>query len=498
MRTKFLTLLLLMIISCSDKIPNGLSRQPVVGIVQDNQAPILVKTISEGKVRIEYKKADDEKRVFTKWTALSEQDAFTASLYLKDLKEDSEYEYRIEFESGDYSKWYHFKTFPMQGEPGKFSFVFSACLREKYMGYDIFAEIEKVNPDFVALLGDQMYGDYDGNLNKLESYLSDDYAKKELTDAGETVLNDKSVLEAFRNKYSRVFKENYQKMASHIPVMATWDDHDFGEDNSDGTYPYKKDALKVFNENYPAYPYEDENGGIYYNFSIANVDVFVLDTRWYRTPMQSEDGEEKSMLGPVQLEWLLNGLKNSGSPFKIVFSSTSLNDYGGDTSSKRKGFDSWMGYKYERNILLSFIEENNIQGVLVFSGDQHYPSAHILNWKKPLKSVSKSDKSAQYKIADLGPAVFDFSASPLSYKKAAGHAFNPEYQNNTDFSYEIYRPEWAHPKKKVEGAPIVIGSVYGVAEINTAVSPATVSVKFYELNEATSSMEEIYHIAINR
>ena len=107
------------------------------------------------------------------------------------------------------------------------------------------------------------------------------------------------------------------------------------------------------------------------------------------------------------------------------------------------------------------LEENNIKGVFIFSGDQHYPSAHILNWKKPLKSITHSDKMTEYKIENLGAAVFDFSASPLSYKKAAGHPLLPGNQDNTDFSFEIFRPEWAHHKEKVKDEAIVIGSVYG-------------------------------------
>ena len=223
------------------------------------------------------------------------------------------------------------------------------------MGYNVFEKIEQSSPSFVALLGDQMYSDYDGDLNELESYLNNDSIRQVMVEEGEIILDDKAVLEAFRNKYNRVYGVNFQNMSSSIPLMAIWDDHDYGKDNSDGTYQYKKEARKVFKENFPDYSFIDEDGGIYYKFSIADVDIFVLDTRWYRSPMQNEDGEVKTMLGSKQLEWLLNELKNSDAKFKIVFSSVPSNDYGGDTSSGRDGFDSWMGYTFERNKILSFI-----------------------------------------------------------------------------------------------------------------------------------------------
>ena len=483
-------------VACSNQKSNGFLRLPMVGIIQNNEVPILIKTISEGKVRIEYKKQDESQSTFTEWQTVSDNNVYTTNLILSDLNSNTEYNYRVEFEDGNYSKWFKFKTFPEQGVAGKFNFIFSACLREKYMGYNVFEKIEQSSPSFVALLGDQMYSDYDGDLNELESYLNNDSIRQVMVEEGEIILDDKAVLEAFRNKYNRVYGVNFQNMSSSIPLMAIWDDHDYGKDNSDGTYQYKKEARKVFKENFPDYSFIDEDGGIYYKFSIADVDIFVLDTRWYRSPMQNEDGEVKTMLGSKQLEWLLNELKNSDAKFKIVFSSVPSNDYGGDTSSGRDGFDSWMGYTFERNKILSFIEKNQIYGVMIFSGDQHYPSAHILNWNNPLNYVSRTDNSIEYSLENLGTAVFDFSASPLSYRKTTGHLLIPANQKNPHFSYEIFRPEWAMPEKVEYNDDIIITSVYGFVEIDTESSPANLSVKFYELDSESSKMVEIYSINV--
>ena len=478
MSRKITTILLLILIpfACSRKESNDLLRQPVVGIIQNNQVSILIKTIAEGEVRIEYKRTDESPGRLTEWEKLSDENSNSTNLILTDLNSNTEYNYRVEFEDGYYSKWFRFKTFPEQGVAGKFNFIFSACLREKYMGYNVFEKIEQSSPSFVALLGDQMYSDYDGDLNELESYLNNDSIRQVMVEEGEIILDDKAVLEAFRNKYNRVYGVNFQNMSSSIPLMAIWDDHDYGKDNSDGTYQYKKAARKVFKENFPDYSFIDEDGGIYYKFSIADVDIFVLDTRWYRSPMQNEDGEVKTMLGSKQLEWLLNELKNSDAKFKIVFSSVPSNDYGGDTSSGRDGFDSWMGYTFERNKILSFIEKNQIYGVMIFSGDQHYPSAHILNWNNPLNYVSRTDNSIEYSLENLGTAVFDFSASPLSYRKTTGHLLIPANQKNPHFSYEIFRPEWAMPEKVEYNDDIIITSVYGFVEIDTESSQANLSV----------------------
>jgi hypothetical protein len=214
--------------------------------------------------------------------------------------------------------------------------------------------------------------------------------------------------------------------------------------------------------------------------------------------MQNAEGPEKVMLGEAQLKWLLNGLQNSTAKFKIIFSSVPFNDYGGDTSSGRPGsFDSWMGFTYARNQLLSLIREHEIEGVVVFSADQHYPSAHIVNWKAPITPISQTDTSVAYSLTELDHAIFDFSAGPFNYKRATGLPLLPENQENPMISYEVYRPDWAKPENEHIYKPFDVGvSIYGMAEIDTESSPAKISVKFYEMDPETKEMVEMYHIRI--
>ena len=491
-------LVIFIFVTCSSNKSNDFLRQPMVGIIQDSSVPILIKTIYEGQVRIEYKKQDESQSTFTEWQSLTKTNALTTNLVLCDLNYNTEYMYRVEFDKENYSEWFKFKTFPEQGAPGKFSFVFGSGMREKWATPHVYKNIQEVAPTFIALLGDQMYADYDGNLNKLEEYLANDSLRLKKIEEGEIMLKETSVLEAFRGKYHRTFVENFQKMSSRIPIMGIWDDHDMGEDNNDGTYPYKEEARQVFMETYPTYPYEIEDEGIYYRFTIADVDAFVLDTRWYRSPMQNAEGPEKFMLGEEQLEWLLNGLKKSTARFKIIFSSIPFNDYGGDTSSARPGHnDGWGGFLYARDQVMSFIKENKIQGVVAFSADQHYPSTHILNWKAPIKSISQTDTSVAYSLSELDHAIFDFSSGPFNYRKATGFPLLPENQENPEISYEVYRAEWAKPENAKIYKPFNTGtSVYGLAEIDTESSPAKISVKFYEMDPETKEMIELYHIKI--
>ena len=272
-------------------------------------------------------------------------------------------------------------TFSKQGEPGKFKFVFSACLREKYIGYNIFEQIEAIRPDFVALLGDQMYGDYDGNLNKLESYLSDDSLRKALSKEGEIILNDKSVLEAFRNKYSRVFKENFQKMASGIPLLATWDDHDYGENDAGASYSKRLESQRIFADFWklPRQAAPRQRPGVYdahvYGPKGQRTQVILLDTRYFRGPLKR--GEKRvggpyypttdptiTMLGEDQWKWLEQQLRV---PAEIRIIATSI-----QYIAESAGQETWSNIPLERARLLKLIKQTKANGILMISGDRHW------------------------------------------------------------------------------------------------------------------------------
>ncbi|TFB13281.1 hypothetical protein E3V33_02650 [Candidatus Marinimicrobia bacterium MT.SAG.4] len=286
---------------------NAILRSPVIGIMQGNQVPVLIKGTQTGLLRIEYHEVGDTTISYSEWGRLSYTDDLSISIILTDIGYDKLFEYRIQFGDNTFSSSYQFSTFPASANSGEFSFVFSACLRDNYTPHEIFDYIKPLSPSFIALLGDNIYADKDGDINTGPAH---------------------SVLPALRSKYTRNFDEHFQEIGSRFPIIAIWDDHDYGQDNSDSTYVYKTEAKKVFKENFPIYPFAVEDAGIYYRFSVADVDFFVLDTRWYRSSMQEDDVEGKTMLGNEQLAWLLDGLKRSTAVFKIIFSSVSLNDYG--------------------------------------------------------------------------------------------------------------------------------------------------------------------------
>jgi len=169
------------------------------------------------------------------------------------------------------------------------------------------------------------------------------------------------------------------------PNYAIWDDHDYGWNDADKTFPLKDTALKVFKSFWPnPYDEQDSTKGNLFTFRYYDAEFFMTDDRWYRDPEGDSTG---AFLGMEQVKWLQEKLKNSDATFKFVcVGSQVLNEcyYG----------ESYAKYPVERRALLDYIAENNIPGVIFLTGDKHYTELSKRDWK--------------------GYPMYDFTSSPLT------------------------------------------------------------------------------------
>ena len=175
--------------------------------------------------------------------------------------------------------------------------------------------------------------------------------------------------------YRRQSRPEYRRFAAHTPVYAIWDDHDFGKNDCVSALslddpPWKMDVLKVFTENFnnPAYGEGTEKPGCYFDFSIGDVDIFMLDCRFYRQNPKTID--RPTMLGPGQKAWLLDRLKSSKATFKIIASSVPW-----ASGTKPGSRDTWDGFPGEREDIFSCLEDYKIEGVVLISADRHRSDA---------------------------------------------------------------------------------------------------------------------------
>jgi alkaline phosphatase D len=184
-----------------------------------------------------------------------------------------------------------------------------------------------------------------------------------------------------------------QPLLGSVHHYATWDDHDFGPDNSDRSFWNKqltRDAFKLFwaNPNYPA----GEQEGIYGTFHWNDVQFFLLDNRFYKTPNNNFLGE-RTLLGKEQLQWLIDALIYSRAPFKFIV-------IGSQVLNPTQLEDSFTYYAQEKEQLLSAIRQANVPGVLFLDGDRHH------------SILMKLDRQGTYPLYDLTVSPLTAGTAP--------------------------------------------------------------------------------------
>ncbi len=244
----------------------------------------------------------------------------------------------------NFSKNIAASRWPQMGEAGKYRVGFGSCLREDLdPKQKIFNHVHKQAPHAFMLIGDTVYNDLPSSF----------------TDTTRMKLDVKYN----RQLAVRRFKDFY----TSVPLYAVWDDHDFWINNADRKMVSSEErqwSRDLFTSIFPNGVYGEQEQGIYFKWSLGDVDFLMLDTRWFRIK------KKKQMLGKQQNEWLREQLLASQATFKVLVSSVQWHEKGGK--------DSWGGYLAERNAIFEFIFENKINGVFLLSGDAHHGAAYQL------------------------------------------------------------------------------------------------------------------------
>lgn len=175
----------------------------------------------------------------------------------------------------------------------------------------------------------------------------------------------------FRQAYNTVLASVTQSaLYRHLPIVYTWDDHDYGPNDSDGTSASRLAARQTYQEYVPHYPLVAGSGDvpIYQAFTIGRVRFIVTDNRSQRTPKTAPDTATKSILGATQKTWWKQQLLAARDVYPLIVWVCATPWHSGPAFPAS---DNFSGYTTERRELADFIYVNRIRNLCVVSGDVH-------------------------------------------------------------------------------------------------------------------------------
>ena len=337
MKPKLLIAFLLLPFSFAQAIPDIAG--PITGDVRANEVTLWMYAPPKSKCTFSYHAEGSSKKnnKTGKLTALSNQAAKVPGQIfkstMKGLVPDTRYHYQVSINGKADPKWKgSFKTAPLAGTPTAFRLAITSCMKigRPQGSWNILLEEQ---PDLHLTVGDTHYADTTNPTVQLEHHLT----------------------------YRR--EKEFAKVLQQVPTYAIWDDHDFGPNDSDGTAKGKEFSLAGWKQAWPNPPSgTSDTPGAFFKFSRGDVDFFVVDGRYHRSPSRSLDDDKKRMLGDAQFAWLLEGLKNSKAKFKIIASGSVL-----DHSKS----DGWRIFTFSRHRLFDAIKKEKISGVMYIGGDIH-------------------------------------------------------------------------------------------------------------------------------
>ncbi len=264
--------------------------------------------------------------------------------------------------------------------------AFGSCANQS-SNLPIFNVVVDHKPDLFVFLGDNVYGDTH-NMDTLAA-----------------------IYKLMGNKPS------FQNLKKNVPLIATWDDHDYGQNDAGRHFTEKEKSKEVMLDFFDE-PKESERRkregvyqSYYYQKAGKTIQVILLDCRTFRDNLIRFDKKkhrkngrhrhyyvphattDSTMLGADQWKWLEAELTKpadvriigSGSQFGIEYN----------------GYESWANFPHEQKRMFELIKNTKAKGVLFISGDVHYAELSKVDYPGlyPIYDITASGLSSTWEFA---------------------------------------------------------------------------------------------------
>jgi alkaline phosphatase D len=250
---------------------------------------------------------------------------------------------------------------------------------------------ERNDLDAILHLGDYIY-EYANSVYGADSL----FDVREMEPANEIV----SVAD-YRARYSTYrLDTNLIRVHQQHPFITVWDDHETANDaykdgaenhdpETEGDWETRKaNGKQVYFEWMPIRDNEDQR--VYRKISYGNLmDLIMLDTRLEGREIQINNvldsallDSTRTILGAEQKAWLLDQLANSSAQWKVIGQQVIFSELNVGWAAlvddsfeyfdvESQFLDIWDGYPAERKQLMDYIKENEIDNVVILTGDFH-------------------------------------------------------------------------------------------------------------------------------
>lgn len=249
---------------------------------------------------------------------------------------------------------------------------------DKELGYPALASMLELEPDFFVGTGDNVYYDHPGHRGRAQT-------RHEMRKKHHEQYSQPRFLDLFRKTATYWMKDDHDhrfddsdavnavriRAPKQLDYYPRTNIHE-GESGS-GFLPSHELGLAVFREQMPVVDPQDRDAVTYRTHRVSrDLQVWIVEGRDYRSPLDQPDGPRKTIWGAQQKAWLQKTLKESDATFKLLLSATPM--VGPDSSSKRDNHTNLNGYRHEGDAFFAWLADNGIGGdeFFVACGDRHW------------------------------------------------------------------------------------------------------------------------------
>ncbi len=245
---------------------------------------------------------------------------------------------------------------------------------------------------------------------------------------GDNIYADTRDMDLMRRKYAMLAAQpGFKRLRETTPLVAVWDDHDYGENDAGAEFPMKDESRRIFLDFWqePAGSQRRDRDGIYASYVFGppgeRVQVILPDLRYNRTamtpmPLQGRKYEAwgrkqvaagrplpgpylrnpdhaATMLGERQWQWLERQLEV---PAEIRLFGSSV-----QVLADATGWECWANFARDQDRLFDVMRRKRANGLVFLSGDIHYAELSKLdvNVPYPLWDLTAGGLTEEWRVA---------------------------------------------------------------------------------------------------